>query len=231
MSLGLVALALYLLYRAYSRARRLRYRARMVDGPRTRRVEVLEQSDEAVLAEASNESAVTIPLAIGLALLLFSFGGRHVIQYGFHAGDEPAGGAAGTVQTVQGLGGANLRVEVYGRADAPALLFTHGWSMDKSEWVYARRALGDRFQLIFWDLPGLGESTRPQDGDFALETMARDLREVLKAANGKPVTLVGHSIGGMINLTFCRLFPELLGRDVAGIVQVDTSFTDPVKTT
>src|SRR5947209_17517989 len=61
--------------------------------------------------------------------------------------------------------------------------------------------------------------------------MARDLRAILSVANGRPVVLVGHSIGGMINLTFCRLFPELLGREVAGIVQLDTTYTNPVKTT
>lgn len=80
-------------------------------------------------------------------------------------------------------------------------------------------------------LPGLGDSSRPGNGDFALETLARDLRAVLGVANGKPVILVGHSIGGMINLTFCRLFPTLLGHEVSAIVQVDTTYTDPVKTT
>lgn len=35
----------------------------------------------------------------------------------------------------------------------------------------------------------------------------------------------------MINLTFCRLYPELIGAQVAGIVQVGTSYTNPVKTT
>ncbi len=43
--------------------------------------------------------------------------------------------------------------------------------------------------------------------------------------------LVGHSIGGMINLTFCRRYPELLGSNFAGIVQVDTTYTNPVRTT
>jgi hypothetical protein len=35
----------------------------------------------------------------------------------------------------------------------------------------------------------------------------------------------------MINLRFCRLFPGRLGRQVSGIVEVDTSYTDPVTTT
>jgi pimeloyl-ACP methyl ester carboxylesterase len=37
-------------------------------------------------------------------------------------------------------------------------------------------------------------------------------------------------MGGMINLTFCRLFPEHLGSRVAGLILVDTTYTNPVKT-
>jgi pimeloyl-ACP methyl ester carboxylesterase len=100
-----------------------------------------------------------------------------------------------------------------------------------TEWYYAKRHLSDRFRLILWDLPGLGESTQPKDRNFALDKMASDLHAVMGLAGGKPVVLVGHSIGGMINLTFCRRYPDLLGSQVAGIVQVDTTYTNPVKTT
>ena len=71
---------------------------------------------------------------------------------------------------------------------------------NSTEWYYAKRHLSDRFRLILWDLPGLGESIQPADRNFALERMASDLRSVLALAHGKPVVLVGQSIGGMINL-------------------------------
>ena len=71
----------------------------------------------------------------------------------------------------------------------------------------------------------------PHNGDFSLDKMASDLNAVLTLAEGHPVILVGHSIGGMINLTFCRQYPDQLGHKVAGLVQVDTSYTNPVRTT
>ncbi|HEX4164798.1 MAG TPA: alpha/beta fold hydrolase [Bryobacteraceae bacterium] len=121
---------------------------------------------------------------------------------------------------------------MFGRDDAPTLVFTHGWSTSSTEWYYAKRQLAGQFRLILWDLPGLGASGRPADGDYSLERMARDLRVVVSTvAKDKPVVLVGHSIGGMINLTYCRLFPQELGRRVTGIVQVDGSYTNPVTTT
>ncbi|MEJ7606222.1 MAG: alpha/beta hydrolase [Bryobacteraceae bacterium] len=68
-------------------------------------------------------------------------------------------------------------------------------------------------------------------GDYALETMARDLQSVVDQTGDSPALLIGHSIGGMINLTFCRVSPTHLGQPVKGIVQLNTSYTNPVKTT
>src|SRR5215213_5054037 len=108
---------------------------------------------------------------------------------------------------------------------------THGWDLDATAWHYEKKHLADRFRLVLWDLPGLGLSGQPRDGRYSLEGMARDLRAVLDAtAGGRPVVLVGHSIGGMTVLTFCRLFPEMLGREVAGIVLVNTTYTMPLNT-
>ncbi len=54
---------------------------------------------------------------------------------------------------------------------------------------------------------------------------------MIDVADGQPVVLVGHSIGGMTTLTFCRLFPEALGTRVAGLVLVHTTYVNPVRTT
>ena len=61
--------------------------------------------------------------------------------------------------------------------------------------------------------------------------MARDLDAILTFLGPCPVILVGHSIGGMIILTLCRLFPDTLGRRVSGMVLAHTTYTNPVRTT
>ncbi|QSJ14321.1 alpha/beta fold hydrolase [Nostoc sp. UHCC 0702] len=76
----------------------------------------------------------------------------------------------------------------------------------------------------------MGKSSRPKNNDYSLEKYARDLAAVIDIAGDKPVILLGHSMGGMINLTFCRLFPEQLKRRVASLILVDTTYTNPVKT-
>jgi pimeloyl-ACP methyl ester carboxylesterase len=54
---------------------------------------------------------------------------------------------------------------------------------------------------------------------------------VLALAGDKPAILLGHSIGGMIILTFCRLFPAALGNRVTALVLTNTTPTNPVRTT
>jgi pimeloyl-ACP methyl ester carboxylesterase len=107
----------------------------------------------------------------------------------------------------------------------------HGNGTNSTEWYYAKRHLADRFRLVLCDLPGVGKSRGPTSHDYTLEKLAGDLEAVLGLAGDAPAILVGHSLGGMIILTFCRLFPQSLQHRVAGLVLVDTTYTNPVKTT
>jgi pimeloyl-ACP methyl ester carboxylesterase len=136
--------------------------------------------------------------------------------------------------TVSRLGrpdGSELRVECYGREDAPPIILTHGWGANSTEWNYLKKELSDNFRLIVWDLPGLGLSTRPTNRDYSMENLAHHLEAVLGLAGDRPAILLGHSIGGMITLTFCRLFPRSLGTRVRGIALVQTTYTNPIRTT
>jgi pimeloyl-ACP methyl ester carboxylesterase len=127
--------------------------------------------------------------------------------------------------------GSKLRVECYGREDAPPIILTHGWGANSTEWNYLKTELLGDFQLIVWDLPGLGKSTRPTNRDYSTENLSQDLEAVLELTGDRPAILLGHSIGGMITLTFCRLFPEALRARVRGIALVQTTYTNPVRTT
>ncbi len=104
-----------------------------------------------------------------------------------------------------------------------------GWS---ARWSDARphtRCRYERYQLVlrpaapvptlsvdYLGLTGLGRSTRSGNGLYSLERHARDLAAVLDATVDDTTVLVGHSLGGMIVLMFCRLCPERLGRQVSG---------------
>jgi pimeloyl-ACP methyl ester carboxylesterase len=171
-------------------------------------------------------------LVSGILMVLWSFGGRFISLALFRrpGTDEPKPTRTGTVQRLQRPDGTVLQVELYGPEDGQPIILSHGWGPNSMVWYYVKKQLGDRFRVIVWDLPGLGKSTRPKNSDYSLEKLARDLEAVVSIAGDKPVFLLGHSMGGMISLTFCRLFPEHLGRRVAGLILVDTTYTNPLKT-
>lgn len=173
-------------------------------------------------------------LMAGLGLLGLSLFGRWLITplLGRRArpGEEMGALPAGEVARLAQPDGAVLHTELYGPAGAPTLLFTHGWGLSRAEWYYAHRHLAGRYRLLLWDLPGLGQSTAPRDGQYDLERLAGHLDAVLTQAGDGPVILVGHSIGGMIMLTWCRRLPEAAQRRVVGLILTHTTATNPVLT-
>jgi pimeloyl-ACP methyl ester carboxylesterase len=172
-------------------------------------------------------------LAAGCASVIWTFAGRWIVLTLWRrpGADEPDGTRTDAFETIRRPDGSELRVEFYGRPDGPTIVLTHGWGTTSTEWYYAKRALGERFRLIVWDLPGVGKSRGPKDGNYRLEKMADDLEAVVALAGERPVVLLGHSMGGMITQIFCRRRRDELGASVAGLILVNTTYTNPVLTT
>ncbi len=126
--------------------------------------------------------------------------------------------------------GSTLYVEVHGPQDAPPVILTHGWGLDSTIWYYLRRHLSQRFRVIVWDLPGLGRSRAASGQAIDLSHFAQDLKALLSLTGGKPAVLVGHSIGGMTIQTLVRDHPDVLDGSVAGLVLVNTTYTNPLRT-
>ena len=166
-----------------------------------------------------------------VGLLVWSFGGGTVLLKPFLAGRNrtpiPFGRGAG--RRIPGTDGVSLYVEDHGPADAPCLVLTHGWGLDSTIWAQARRDLGERFRIVTWDLPTMGESKAP-GAAVSLETFAENLAIVVRYTQAPSVVLVGHSIGGMTIQTLARDHPDFVHDHIAGIVLLNTTYHNPLKT-
>jgi pimeloyl-ACP methyl ester carboxylesterase len=201
---------------------------------RRRSVRTIQRSDGMVVSTAEAipsraDGRRRALLGVATLLLVLVFAGHYLVGMTRPSAPDTRADERAITNQVTGASGAQLAVEGLGPADAPVIVFTHGWGADGREWSYYR-PLADRYRLVIWDLPGLGASSPIPDG-YTMEKLARDLRSVVRAAGDRPVILVGHSIGGMLNLTYARLFPEDLGGRVKGIVQFNTTYTNPLRTT
>jgi pimeloyl-ACP methyl ester carboxylesterase len=104
--------------------------------------------------------------------------------------------------------GSTLSYRDLGSGDT--LMLVHGFGEAGDVWDLQTDALAGGFRVLVPDLPGSGASPLPAAGDFGMEDHARCLLRILDAEGIGTCTLVGHSMGGYIALSFAERFPDRL---------------------
>jgi pimeloyl-ACP methyl ester carboxylesterase len=142
--------------------------------------------------------------------------------------DEPLGELRGRPQTVVATDGVPLHVEVNGPDDASlTVIFSHGYCMTQDSWHYQRRDLADEadVRMVFWDQRSHGRSGRSDLAHATIDQCGDDLLAVIEATTtpGRPLVLVGHSMGGMTIMALADRHPELFGDRIVGVALVNTS--------
>lgn len=97
-----------------------------------------------------------------------------------------------------------------------ALVFVHGWTCNADFWKAQTPAFEARTRVILVDLPGHGQSDKPQI-TYTMDLFARALDAVLRDAGVERAVIVGHSMGTPVMREFYRKYP----RKTLGLVIVD----------
>jgi pimeloyl-ACP methyl ester carboxylesterase len=112
-------------------------------------------------------------------------------------------------QTVVTTDGVRLAVRDYGAEGARdhTVVLLHGLCLTQSSWAAQVRHLQDRWgnsaRIITYDHRGHGRSTGADMHTYRIDQLAADLAEVLTALRVTgPLTLAGHSMGGMTALAY-----------------------------
>lgn len=105
--------------------------------------------------------------------------------------------------------GVRLAVHDYGRANAAlhTVVLLHGLCLTQESWALQVRQLtdrwGDALRIITYDHRGHGRSSGAPMHTYRIDRLAADLAEVLTASRvSGPLTLAGHSMGGMVTLAY-----------------------------
>src|SRR6478735_8194315 len=109
-----------------------------------------------------------------------------------------------------------------GAAEAPPVVLVHGLGGSHLNWVGIAPALAARRRVVAIDLPGFGLSPalgRATSVNHNAALLSRFVHEVL----GRPVVLVGNSMGGMVSLLLADRRPE----QVVGLALVDPALPNP----
>ncbi len=123
---------------------------------------------------------------------------------------------------VKSIDGVEISFEVKGEGNV-ALVFTHGWSCDKSYWSNFRDEFAKDFKVVTIDLAGHGESGLNRE-NYTVELFGEDVAAVANHLKLNKIILIGHSMGGAVIIEAAKRLPG----KVIGLVGVDTyqSFTD-----
>jgi pimeloyl-ACP methyl ester carboxylesterase len=144
--------------------------------------------------------------------------------------DEPNMNRSEQSEELQRPDGTVIHIEFMGDPNAQPILFVHGWNENSTAWYYQKKQFSQTNRIILIDLPGLGRSKGPDNKDYSLPKMAGDLEAVIEHLDLKDVILWGHSIGGMVILTYCTQVGNYIQERVKGIILQHTTFTNPSRT-
>ncbi|MGE6763534.1 alpha/beta fold hydrolase [Corallococcus interemptor] len=121
---------------------------------------------------------------------------RPFFPKGFREGDEDVNGT---------------RIHfVIGGQGSPVLLL-HGYTQTHLMWWRLAPELAKQHTVLIPDLRGAGASAAPVRG-YDKETMARDMRALVKKLGFEKVSVVGHDIGLMVAYAYAALFPDEVER-------------------
>jgi pimeloyl-ACP methyl ester carboxylesterase len=103
----------------------------------------------------------------------------------------------------------------WGNRDRPPLLLVHGGRDHCRNWDWVAQALRDEWHIIAPDLRGHGDSQWSTDGSYTLAGYVYDLAQLIHQQRLAPVTIIAHSLGGVVALRYAGVYPATVARLVA----------------
>ncbi len=100
------------------------------------------------------------------------------------------------VRTIQG-----------GWSEHPTVVLLHGYGESLVAWRGVFDQLTGRYHVVALDLPGSGESEKPDSG-YSLPDMTGRLKDFLTRNTEGPLFLVGHSMGGELAASLALAMPR-----------------------
>ncbi len=111
------------------------------------------------------------------------------------------------------VGGILTHCLIAGPIDAPHVVFVHGLGGSLATWSLNLPAFAAQFRICAFDLVGAGSSAKPAI-DYSVPELAGFLARFLDAlgADWQRASIVGHSLGGAVALSFAGSHPARVER-------------------
>lgn len=94
-------------------------------------------------------------------------------------------------------------------ANGKNVMLLHGKNFNGAYWGETARALANEgFRVIIPDQIGFGKSSKPEDFQYTFQQLALNTKALLDSLEIEKISVLGHSMGGMLATRFVLMFPE-----------------------
>ncbi len=101
-----------------------------------------------------------------------------------------------------------FRIATLQGGEGPPLVLIHGFGGDKDHFTRVAKYLTPHYRVIAIDLPGFGESDKPDDARYGIREQTERLAQVLDVLKLPSAHLGGSSMGGWIVAAYAVLYPD-----------------------
>jgi pimeloyl-ACP methyl ester carboxylesterase len=96
----------------------------------------------------------------------------------------------------------------WGNAEAPPLLMIHGYRDHGHNWDWVAERLRDDYHIVAPDLRGHGDSQWSTGSAYGVSEYVYDIAQLIHQQHLAPLSIVAHSLGGIVALRYAGVFPE-----------------------
>ncbi|MBB6093329.1 pimeloyl-ACP methyl ester carboxylesterase [Povalibacter uvarum] len=149
---------------------------------------------------------IVVLILVGGILLAVAFiylAPQRVARFMIEGGRKRAGLARKQIDLPNGL----RYVYLEGGTGEPLLLL-HGFGANKDNFALVAGELAKRYRLIIPDHIGFGESSHPQDADYAPPAQVERLHALMQALGIARMHIGGSSMGGQIAMSYAAAHPD-----------------------
>jgi len=118
-------------------------------------------------------------------------------------------GAAPSAITARDAKIDNVQLHYLTAGHGPAtVILLHGFAETSRMWRPIIPLLAEKFTVIAPDLPGIGDSSIPDDNEIGMITAAKQIHDLVRSLKIDKARVVGHDIGLMVAYAYAAQFPN-----------------------
>jgi pimeloyl-ACP methyl ester carboxylesterase len=97
------------------------------------------------------------------------------------------------------------------KPNGKSIMLLHGKNFNGAYWEQTANALINKgFRVIIPDQIGFGKSSKPAHFQYSFHELAANTKRILDQLNITKITILGHSMGGMVATRFTIMYPEMV---------------------